>query len=111
MRQPDFGFLTDRMQIADGSAVGFARHGMIQPRAEGEIAFMLKSDLQGPGVTREQVLAATAWRSVSDRPENQAPDSTRWASAGRKSSKELATRAAGKGWPLPKPCKAADPGD
>jgi 2-oxopent-4-enoate/cis-2-oxohex-4-enoate hydratase len=61
VRQPDFGFLTDRMQIADGSVIGFARDGMIQPRAEGEIAFMLKADLQGPGVTREQVLAATAW--------------------------------------------------
>jgi 2-oxopent-4-enoate/cis-2-oxohex-4-enoate hydratase len=34
---------------------------VIQPRAEGEIAFMLKADMQGPGVTREQVLAATAW--------------------------------------------------
>ena len=28
--------MTDRMQIADGSAIGFARHGMIQPRAAGE---------------------------------------------------------------------------
>ena len=61
VRQPDFGFLTDRMQIEDGATIGFTRHGMIQPRAEGEIAFMLKADLQGPGVTRDDVLAATAW--------------------------------------------------
>ncbi len=59
--QPDFGFLTNAMQVADGATVGIAGAGLIQPRAEGEIAFMLKSDLQGPGVTREQVLDATAW--------------------------------------------------
>ena len=61
VRQPDFGFLTDAMRVADGASVSLARAGLIQPRAEGEIAFMLKSDLQGPGVTREQVLDATAW--------------------------------------------------
>lgn len=59
--QPDFGFLTDTMQFADGATVSLSAAGLIQPRAEGEIAFMLKSDLQGPGVTREQVLAATEW--------------------------------------------------
>ena len=59
--QPDFGFLTDAMQFADGATVSLKASGLIQPRAEGEIAFMLKSDLQGPGVTREDVLAATEW--------------------------------------------------
>ena len=59
--QPDFGFLTDAMQVADGASVSLARGGLIQPRAEGEIAFMLKADLRGPGITREQVLEATAW--------------------------------------------------
>ena len=59
--QPDFGFLTDAMQCADGATVSLKKSGLIQPRAEGEIAFMLQSDLQGPGVTREDVLAATAW--------------------------------------------------
>ncbi len=61
VRQPDFGFLTDAMQVADGAQVSLARAGLIQPRAEGEIAFMLKKGLQGPGVTREKVLDATAW--------------------------------------------------
>jgi 2-oxopent-4-enoate/cis-2-oxohex-4-enoate hydratase len=61
VRQPDFGFLTDAMQFADGACVSLARAGLIQPRAEGEIAFMLKRDLRGPDVTREQVLEATAW--------------------------------------------------
>ena len=59
--QPDFGFLTNTMQFADGATVSLKASGLMQPRAEGEIAFMLKADLQGPGVTREDVLAATEW--------------------------------------------------
>ncbi len=59
--QPDFGFLTDRMHMQDGATVSLSATGLIQPRAEGEIAFMLKSDIQGPGVTRADVMAATAW--------------------------------------------------
>jgi 2-oxopent-4-enoate/cis-2-oxohex-4-enoate hydratase len=59
VHQPDFGFLLDAMQVPDGSCVSLARTGLIQPRAEGEIAFVLKKDLRGPGVTEEQVLDAT----------------------------------------------------
>lgn len=61
VHQPDFGFLTDRMQYANGETVSLNAAGLIQPRAEGEIAFCLKSDLQGPGVTAEDVLGATEW--------------------------------------------------
>ncbi len=57
--QPDFGFLTDRMEYPDGAAIRIAGN-MIQPRAEGEIAFRLKSDLVGPGVTEQDVLDATS---------------------------------------------------
>ncbi|MEE4660136.1 MAG: fumarylacetoacetate hydrolase family protein [Halieaceae bacterium] len=56
--QPDFGFLTDAMLFEDGAEISIAEH-LIQPRAEGEIAFRLKADLQGPGVTEADVLAAT----------------------------------------------------
>ncbi|MCZ6831749.1 MAG: fumarylacetoacetate hydrolase family protein [Gammaproteobacteria bacterium] len=56
--QPDFGFLTDAMVFEDGSDISIAGH-MIQPRAEGEIAFRLKADLVGPGVTEQDVLDAT----------------------------------------------------
>jgi 2-oxopent-4-enoate/cis-2-oxohex-4-enoate hydratase len=56
--QPDFGFLTDAMHYADGAEIPIAGN-MIQPRAEGEIAFRLKSDLVGPGVTEQDVLNAT----------------------------------------------------
>lgn len=61
VHQPDFGFLTDRMQVADGSDVSMAEYKLIAPRAEGEIAFILREDLSGPGVTAADVLAATEW--------------------------------------------------
>jgi len=57
--QPDFGFLTDSMEYPDGTDIPIAGN-MIQPRAEGEIAFRLKKDLVGPGVTEQDVLDATA---------------------------------------------------
>ena len=58
VHQPDFGFLTDRMWV-EGD-IDIAAHGLIQPRAEAEIAFILKSQLVGPGVTAADVIAATA---------------------------------------------------
>lgn len=55
--QPDFGHLLDGMIYNEGEAVAF--DSLIQPKAEGEIAFLMKHDLQGPGVTAADVLAAT----------------------------------------------------
>ncbi|MGH8446557.1 MAG: fumarylacetoacetate hydrolase family protein [Solimonas sp.] len=63
VHQPDFGFLTDRMRVKDGAIVGIRAAGLIQPRTEGEIAFVLKKDLRGPGVTEDQVLDATDYVS------------------------------------------------
>jgi 2-oxopent-4-enoate/cis-2-oxohex-4-enoate hydratase len=57
--QPDFGFLTDAMQYPDAAEIPIGGN-LIQPRAEGEIAFRLKKDLAGPGVTEQDVLDATA---------------------------------------------------
>lgn len=57
VRQPDFGMLTDRMVYNEGEAI--EAKTLIQPKAEGEIAFILKRDLQGPGITAADVLAAT----------------------------------------------------
>lgn len=57
--QPDFGFLTDAMECPDGAEILIAGN-LIQPKAEGEIAFRLKDDLRGPGVTEQDVLDATA---------------------------------------------------
>ncbi len=56
--QPDFGFLMDTMEYPNGSDIPIAGH-LIAPMAEGEIAFRLKKDLVGPGVTEADVLDAT----------------------------------------------------
>jgi 2-oxopent-4-enoate/cis-2-oxohex-4-enoate hydratase len=56
VHQPDFGYLTDAMVFSGQMPISRL---LIQPRAEGEIAFTLGADLVGPGVTPEQVLAAT----------------------------------------------------
>lgn len=56
VHQPDFGWLTDKMVYEGEMPVSEL---LIQPRAEGEIAFVLKADLVGPGITPEHVLAAT----------------------------------------------------
>lgn len=55
--QPDFGHLTSAMLRDDGAAI--AVEGLIAPKIEGEIAFILKRDLVGPGVTLADVLRAT----------------------------------------------------
>lgn len=61
VHQPDFGFLTNRMQVANDCEVSFSAHHLVQPRAEGEIAFILGEDLCGPGITAHDVMAATQW--------------------------------------------------
>ena len=57
VRQPDFGVLLSGMHYEAGEDIPVST--LIQPRAEGEIAFYLKRDLRGPGVDRLDVLAAT----------------------------------------------------
>ncbi|CAN7362232.1 2-oxo-hepta-3-ene-1,7-dioic acid hydratase [Bosea sp. LjRoot90] len=54
---PDSGVLFDDMRFDDGSNIPKDR--FIQPRIEAEIAFVMKGDLQGPGVTVFDVLNAT----------------------------------------------------
>ena len=55
--RPDFGYLLDGMIYNEGQSIEIST--LIQPKAEGEIAFILKKDLMGPGVTNAEVLAAT----------------------------------------------------
>lgn len=55
--EPDFGQLTSGMAFADNAVIDIDT--LIKPRAEAEIAFILKSDLEGPGVTAADVLRAT----------------------------------------------------
>ena len=55
--RPDFGYMLDGMIYNEGESIDAST--LIQPKAEGEIAFILKKDLLGPGVTNADVLAAT----------------------------------------------------
>ena len=57
VNQPDFGQMTSGMVFNEGEAV--PANTLIQPNAEGDIAFVLKKTLKGPGVTAADVLAAT----------------------------------------------------
>lgn len=59
VRQPDFGHLLASMQLAEGDPLPM--RAMIAPRAEGELAFLLARDLSGPGVTADDVIAATEY--------------------------------------------------
>ena len=58
VHQPDFGYLTHDMAYSQGEEMPISQK-LIQPKAEGEIAFILKKDLIGPGITNADVLAAT----------------------------------------------------
>lgn len=55
--QPDFGQLTSGMFFYEGEDISLKN--LIQPKAEAEVAFVLKSDLVGPGITATDVIAAT----------------------------------------------------
>ena len=57
VEQPDFGVLTSGMMHPEGQPMSLDR--LIQPRAEAEVAFVLKRDLCGPGITAAEVIAAT----------------------------------------------------
>lgn len=53
--RPLLGWLTDAMVLAAGDPIG---SGLIHPRAEPEIVFVLAHKLAGPGVTAAQALSA-----------------------------------------------------
>ncbi len=57
VHQPDFGHMLDGMIFGDGDVID--SRTLIQPKAEGEIAFVLGKDLIGPGISAADVLAAT----------------------------------------------------
>ena len=57
VNQPDFGQMTSGMVFSEGEAI--RADSMIAPKAEAEVAFVLKNDLMGPGVTAADVLRAT----------------------------------------------------
>ena len=55
--QPDFGQMLSAMVYSEGEEIPL--NTLIAPRAEAEVAFVLKRDLDGPGVTAADVLRAT----------------------------------------------------
>jgi len=55
--QPDFGVLLDDMAVADNGVVPSGR--LVQPKVEGEIAFLLSDDIEGK-ITYESARAAVA---------------------------------------------------
>jgi 2-keto-4-pentenoate hydratase len=57
--EPDYGHLFASMFVANGTSLDLS--SLIDPQIEVEPAFILKSALRGPGVTRDDVLAATEW--------------------------------------------------
>jgi len=56
--EPDYGHLFDDMLVNQGEELSTSR--LLQPRIEGEIAFVLERDLTGPGITPADVIRATA---------------------------------------------------
>jgi 2-oxopent-4-enoate hydratase len=57
VNEPDFGYLTSDMNVPMGETV--ETDEFLQPRVEGETAFVLKRDLRGPGITVADVIRAT----------------------------------------------------
>lgn len=58
VNEPDYGHLLDSMEIKNNT---IRRSSMLQPRVEGEIAFVLNQDISGPNATVEDVLEATEY--------------------------------------------------
>jgi 2-keto-4-pentenoate hydratase len=59
VHEPDYGHLLDSMFVAAGAEIDLDT--FLQPRIEPEIAFVLGAPLNGPGVTVEDVRAATSY--------------------------------------------------
>lgn len=57
VNEPDYGHLLDSMVVENGGSISCG--DLLQPKIEGEIAFILKKDLKGPRVTVLDVLQAT----------------------------------------------------
>jgi 2-oxo-3-hexenedioate decarboxylase len=59
VNEPIYGYIFDYMNVPAGGSIKM--HELIHPKVEAEIAFLLGRDLEGPGVTGAQVLAATEY--------------------------------------------------
>ncbi len=59
VNEPDFGHLLQSMRLQANT--NLKESALISPRIEPEIAFILQSDLRGPGVSKNDVLNATRY--------------------------------------------------
>lgn len=59
VEDPIYGYVFDYMLIDNGGKVKLSE--LIHPKVEAEIAFVMGEDIEGPGVTGAQVLAATEY--------------------------------------------------
>ncbi len=58
VNEPDYGHILNGMVVLEGEKIPTAE--LIQPRIEGELAFVLKEELKGPGVTLTDVIRCSA---------------------------------------------------
>jgi 2-keto-4-pentenoate hydratase len=59
VEDPDFGVLLDTRTFTDAATVSMSGLNAIAPKLEGEIGFVLKRPLAGPGITAQDVIDAT----------------------------------------------------
>lgn len=59
VEEPIYGYVFDYMIVPEGGAIQMSE--LIHPKVEAEIAFIMGKDVQGPGITGAQVLAATEY--------------------------------------------------
>lgn len=59
VEEPIYGYIFDYMQVENKGTISMSE--LIHPKVEAEIAFVMGKDLEGPGITGAQVLAATEY--------------------------------------------------
>ncbi|MFJ7730196.1 2-keto-4-pentenoate hydratase [Neobacillus sp. NPDC097160] len=59
VEEPIYGYIFDYMMVPDGGSISMQE--LVHPKVEAEIAFVLGKDIEGPGITGAQVLAATEY--------------------------------------------------
>lgn len=59
VEEPIYGYIFDDMVVPNGGTLEFDQ--LIHPKVEAEIAFVLGEDIEGPGISGEQILAVTEY--------------------------------------------------
>jgi 2-oxo-3-hexenedioate decarboxylase len=59
VNEPIYGYIFDYMVVPEGGSI--KKSDLIHPKVEAEIAFIIGRDIEGPGITGAQVIAATQY--------------------------------------------------